>query len=228
MFLAATRFPTALTRPVRKRPRRRWLAYYRWTAKRPPRELLLQALNHIEWEGGPPRRARAVEIGFGAGNDTLELLRRGWNVVAIDAEKDAANFLARRVPPRSRARLTTLVTPMEGLSVPAADFVYASFSLPFCSPDRFPELWTSIRSAVRPGGHFAGQFFGDQDGWNGEREMSFHGRRAVLDLARGWKVELVRETVEEGRSFESTKHWHYFDVIFERPRSSGSRSGVKG
>lgn len=203
------------------------MAYYRWTAKRPPRELLLQALNHIEWEGGPSRRARAVEIGFGAGNDTLELLRRGWNVVAIDAEKDAANFLARRVPPRSRARLTTLVTPMEGLSVPAADFVYASFSLPFCAPDRFPELWKSIRSAVRPGGHFAGQFFGDQDGWKGEREMSFHRRREVLGLARGWKVELLRETVEEGRSFESTKHWHYFDVIFERPRARAARSGVK-
>ena len=154
----------------------------------------------------------------------MELLRRGWRVLAIDREAAAAEFLQGRVPTHLRSRLTTLVAPMEGLELPPADFVHASFSLPFCSPDLFPELWSTIRTAVRPGGHFAGQLFGDQDAWRGDRPMSFHSRRDIAVLTRGWKVEMLRETLEEGRRFAggrrwSPKHWHFFDLILEKPRT---------
>ena len=197
----------------------KWPAYYRWTSKRPPRDLLLQVLNHVDWEGKSRGPRKAVEIGFGAGNDTLELIRRGWHVLAVDAEVSAAEFLARRVPPRGRSRLTTLVAPMEGLRFPRTDLVYASFSLPFCDPDRFPELWTNLRRAVRPGGHIAVVLFGDRDEWRGKRRFSFHSRRQIAGLSRGWNTEMLRETVEEGRSFEGPKHWHFFELILEKPGS---------
>lgn len=195
-----------------------WAAYYRWTATRPPRELLLRTLDHIDWERKSRTRRTAIELGFGAGTDTLELLRRGWLVLAIDGQKDAVNFLARRVPARLRPSLTSLVAQMEGLELPPTDLIYASFSLPFCSPDKFPELWANIRRALRPGGHFAGQLFGDRDEWHGERPMTFFNLREVRALARGYKVELLRETVEDGRSFQGPKHWHFYDVILEKPR----------
>lgn len=198
-------------------PRPRWKAYYRWTSARPPRELLLRTLDHIDWEGRSRRRRSAIELGFGAGTDTLELLRRGWTVLAVDGETDAANFLARRVPPRLRSQLTTLVAPMEGLELPTTDLVYASFSLPFCNPADFPTLWRNIRRALRPGGHFAGQLFGNKDEWAGQRPMNFFDLRAVRSLTRGYRVELLRETVEEGRSFDGLKHWHFYDLILEKP-----------
>lgn len=202
--------------PSRAVTSKRWAGYYRWTSKRPPRELLLQVLNHVEWEGGARRRRTAVEIGFGAGNDTLELLRRGWSVLAIDREEVAARFLERRVPPGLRRSLTTVVAPMEGLEVPSADLVYASFSLPFCQPSRFPALWSSLRRAIRPGGHFAGQLFGEHDQWHGSDQLSFHSAREAKALSRGLRLELFRETVEDGRSFRGPKHWHFFDLILGR------------
>ena len=197
----------------------RWAAYYRWTAKRPPRELLLRTLDHLDWEGKPRRSRTAAELGFGAGNDTLELLRRGWNVVAIDGEPEAAKFLSRRVPPGQRGRLTLQTSPMEGLKVPKVDLVYASYSLPFCTPADFPALWDSIRSSLAPGGHFAGQLFGDRDEWAGQRPMSFHSLRQVRSLTRGYRVELLRETEEDGQAFDGPKHWHFFDLILEKPRA---------
>jgi tellurite methyltransferase len=196
----------------------RWKDYYRWTTGRPPRELLLRTLDHIDWEGRSRRRRRAIDLGFGSGTDTLELLRRGWIVLAIDGQKDAADTLAQRVPPRLRRSLTSLVAPMEEVELPPADLIYASFSLPFCSPDRFPALWRGIRRALRPGGHFAGQLFGDRDEWHGQRSLTFHDPREVRSLTRGYKVELLRETVEDGRSFEGPKHWHFYDLILEKPR----------
>ena len=195
----------------------KWAKYYQGTANRPPRELLLRALEHVDWEG-TPRRKRAVEIGFGAGSDTLELLRRGWEVVAIDREPDAARFLTRRVPARLRPSLTTLVAPMEELAPPKADLIYASYSLPFCSPEAFTHLWAALRKALVPGGHFAGQLFGDRDEWAGNRSMTFHSMRQVRALTKGFRMELLRETEEEGRSLSGPKHWHLFDLVLEKPR----------
>lgn len=197
---------------------RRWAGFYRWTADRPPRELLLRTLDHIAWEGGRRRPRTAIDLGFGAGTDTLALLERGWRVLAVDEQKAAAEFLAKRVPAPQRASLTTLVAPMEGLELPPADLVYASFCLPFCPPEKFPAVWKSIRRSVRPGGRFAGQLFGDRDAWCGKRPMTFHTLSQVRALCRGYEVELIRECEEEGRSYEGPKHWHFYDLILQKPR----------
>ena len=119
---------------------RKWIEYYRTTSKRPPRELITRVLDHIAWERRTPRPRTAIDLGSGAGNESLVLLRQGWSVLAIDQQEAAARFLMERVPTRWRSRLTTLVAPMEGLELPAADLVHASFSLPFCEPDQFPAL----------------------------------------------------------------------------------------
>ncbi|MGI0055627.1 MAG: class I SAM-dependent methyltransferase [Thermoplasmata archaeon] len=202
-----------------RRTSRKWAGYYRWTAARPPRELLLRTLDHIGWEKRRAPKRRAVELGFGAGTDTLELLHRGWQVLAIDREDAAARFLDRRVPTRDRSSLTTLIAPLEGIELPRSDLIYASYSLPFCSPAAFPALWSAIRSALVPGGHFAGQLFGDRDEWVGQRPMTFHRFGQIRRLTRGYKVELCRETVEEGQAYDGPKRWHFFDLILEKMRA---------
>jgi len=194
-----------------------WAGYYRWTLGRPPRELLLRALDHVNWEKKSWRGRTAIDLGCGAGNDTLELLRRGWRVLAIDQQPVALKVLSRRVPSRQRRLLMLQAAPMEGLSLPAADLIYASFSIPFCAPDHFHALWATIQRALVPGGHFAGQLFGNRDEWFGKRPLSFHSIRQVRALTRGYQVELLRETEEEGRSFEGPKHWHYFELVLEKP-----------
>lgn len=195
-----------------------WRAYYRFTSKRPPRDLLVQTLNHLDWEKKSRRGQRAVDLGFGSGTDTLELLRRGWRVLAVDQQASAAQFLARRVPPSHQRALTTLIAPLEGLALPPADLIYASFSLPFCSPAAFPQLWSTIRTALRPGGHFAGQLFGDEDEWCRDGTMTFHSARDVRRLARGFIIDMLRETHDDGMAFNGPKRWHFFDLVLEKRR----------
>ncbi|MGH7493349.1 MAG: hypothetical protein ACREOO_13290 [bacterium] len=55
--------------------------FLRAAADAPPRETLLAALARFEGEESANLRRTAVELGCGAGADSLELLRQGWNVL---------------------------------------------------------------------------------------------------------------------------------------------------
>jgi SAM-dependent methyltransferase len=192
---------------------RDWVGYYDDQGDREPRELLRDALDRFD---RPDRVGRAVDVGCGQGIETMELLRRGWNVVAIDAEPDGM----RRV--RERAgddpRLTTVVSPMQDADIPAADLIHAAFSLPFCPPAAFPGLWERIRGALRPGGRFVGNLFGDRDTWaSTQPDMTFFDPERARALFEDLELEVFREQEEEGDAWGEPKHWHYFDVIAWRP-----------
>ncbi len=63
-----------------------WARYYDATGDE-PRETLLDALERFTAPGV------AVDLGCGTGRDTVELLRRGWKVVAVDSEEEAIRRL---------------------------------------------------------------------------------------------------------------------------------------
>lgn len=192
-----------------------WVGYYDEQGEREPRDVLLQVLSRFEDEG---RAGLAVDLGCGQGFDTAELLRRGWNVVAIDATEEAIERLRRRIPDDHAARLETVVARMEDAEIPPADLVYASFSLPYCSRAVFPRLWDDIRTAIRPGGRFAGELFGDRDTWASiEEDMTFFEIDGARSLFDGMEVEsFVEEENDDEGWGDEIKHWHVFHVIARR------------
>jgi hypothetical protein len=134
--------------------------------------------------------------------------------------------LRERIPDEHADRLRTLVSPMQEPALPPADLVHASFSLPFCPPEAFPDLWGRIRSALRPGGRFVGELFGDRDSWASNPGMTFHDASAARARFDGLELESFVEEEEEGEAFDGPKHWHVFHVIARRPsRTLPRRSG---
>ncbi|HIK40432.1 trans-aconitate 2-methyltransferase, partial [Thermoleptolyngbya sp. M55_K2018_002] len=73
----------------------RWQQYYQAVEGRPPRTTLTRALDSIAQDPNPLPRF-AVDLGCGDGRDTVELLRRGWRVLAIDGEPEAIARLRQR------------------------------------------------------------------------------------------------------------------------------------
>ena len=63
-----------------------WARYYDASGD-DPRKTLLAAVERFAAPG------LAVDLGCGTGRDTVELLRRGWHVVAIDSEEEAISRL---------------------------------------------------------------------------------------------------------------------------------------
>ncbi len=192
----------------------RWADYYAATADRPPRRTLIEAVAGF----APPASPRfAVDLGCGDGRDTIELLQRGWSVLAIDAEGAAIERLQSRADLPEGARLSCLCQRFEDAIWHAADLVNASFSLPLCPPDRFPELWQRIVASLKPGGRFSGQLYGDRDEWAGRPGMTHMDRAAAERLFEGMRIELFEE--EETDSVTprgKPKHWHIFHIVAQR------------
>jgi len=141
----------------------RWVEYYKVAFGRPPRELLRQTVIRFGQADHPSRLA--IDLGCGAGTETVALLSQGWHVLAIDRQPEAIAQVMARVAPEHQARLATQVVSFEHVECPASDFIWAGLSLPFCPPAHFPRLWEKIVASLRAGGRFAGDFFGVRHAW---------------------------------------------------------------
>ena len=185
-----------------------WSDYYRKVENRAPRDLFIQAVELF------PTPGIAIDLGCGGGIETRELLRRGWQVIAIDEEPKAFEFLTSKVPPPQRDRLTTYCSAFADLTFPSADFIWAGLSLPFCAPGLFPGVWEQMTMALRPGGRFAGDLFGVNHAWNSKTDMTFLNMEQVQGYLQSFEIELLTESEEERQTaFEGVQHWHGFAII---------------
>jgi len=194
-----------------------WSKYFDAVAGLPPRETLLNALDRFGCAAG-----FAVDLGCGQGRDSLELLRRGWRVLAIDSHPDAlARLEAGLAHPTSDiphpTSLETRLARFQDTPIPACDLVNASFSIPHCSPAEFAPMWGRITAAIRRGGRFAGQLFGIRDEWAQRPDgitRTYHTREQVEALLEPFEPEFLDEVERPGKTaLGEPKYWHVFHIV---------------
>ncbi|MGF1517368.1 MAG: class I SAM-dependent methyltransferase [Nodosilinea sp.] len=191
----------------------KWMQYYQAVEGRPPRPTLVKALEYHDLAADVLPKF-AVDLGCGDGRDTVELLNRGWRVLAIDGEAEAIARLRQRSD-CARTYLETRVQRFETLTLPPdISLVNASFCLPFCPPEQFPDLWDEIVATLARGGRFCGQLFGDQDSWAIYSDMNHHSRDQVNQLLAPFEVEWLEEENHSGKTaLGEEKHWHIFNIV---------------
>lgn len=200
---------------------RDWPGYFRALAHLGPRETVLKAIAAFDAE---PSAARfAVDVGCGDGRDTAELLRRGWRVLALDASEEGLARLRRRHDLVHADRLEARVAAFESMDLPSCDMVVASFALPFCPPSAFPSVWARVVAAIRPGGRFAGQLFGDGDDWVSLGDRTHHTPEQAAALFAGFDLEHWQEEKRDSSVDPAAhpKRWHVYHIV---ARKKGVRS----
>lgn len=190
-----------------------WASYYQAVSGTPPRDILVAALDAWEAEFPNSKDKIGVDLACGEGRDTVEFLRRGWQVIAIDSEPMALDLLRRRDDLPATGHLETRLGSMEDAAWDKVDMVNASFALPFCPPDRFPELWSRIVGSLSLGGRFSGNFFGPKDAW-ASPDLTIVDRDEVDRLLAPFDIEQFEEIDREGTDAKGLdKHWHLFNVV---------------
>jgi tellurite methyltransferase len=193
-----------------------WAAYYDKLRDRPPRKTLVTALDRFGTAAPPD--ALAVDLGCGDGRDVVEMLRRGWQVVAVDSEPAALQRLVARQLPGAE-RISPIVARMEEVPMPVGlSLVNSSFALPLCEPASFRDLWQRIRDGLPAGGRFSGQWYGTRDSWLGRPGMTFVSREQALALLDGLDLEMFEEEESDGVTPRGkAKHWHIFHIVARKP-----------
>lgn len=189
-----------------------WSGYFDAVLGKGARDTLVAALDSFEEEGFT--NGFAVDLAAGEGRDSLELLARNWRVLATDNHPEAFSYLWARVPENLKPQLTTREENFCDMKLPNCDLVNASFALPFCEPRHFKALWNKIVASIRPGGRFAGQFFGIRDTWASIPNRSHHSREEVLKLLEDFELEVIREEErDDPPELRKPKHWQIFHIV---------------
>jgi tellurite methyltransferase len=192
-----------------------WAAYYDKLRDRPPRKTLLAALDAF---GATPTGALALDLGCGDGRDAIEMLRRGWRVVAVDAEPEALRQLQARPLPAG-SDVTPVIARLEEVPIPLGAFlVNSSFAMPLCDPPAFHALWGRIREGLPSGGRFSGQWYGPRDSWADRPGITFLRRDEAVAMLEGLELEMFEEEEADGVTPRGKpKHWHIFHIVARKP-----------
>ena len=183
--------------------------YYDNTENNPPSKNIVKFINLKTPQG------KAIELGCGAGRDTIYLIKNNWNVLAIDREDVEDRIKSRLGEQEYLERFRFQKQDFENLVLEENDLVVANYSLSFCNKNQFQELWNTIKNSILKNGYFVGNFFGVNDEWNGlKNDMVFLNKEQVMELFEDF--ELLEFEEDEGNRKNGMgvmKHWHLFWVV---------------
>jgi SAM-dependent methyltransferase len=190
-----------------------WTEYYNNHRNSKPTSTLLKGLKYFN-DSKLSLRKKSIDIGCGQGTDVAELLREGWDVLAVDKESEAEKIIIDRFSKFHGKELITQVQKMENIVIPQITLVNASFSLPFCNPNKFSDLWAEITTKLSIGGIFCGQLFGLKDSWASNKNMTFHHRNSLDSLFNNFTIDLLHEENKISKtSSGEEKNWHIFHLV---------------
>lgn len=161
--------------------------------------------------------SNAIELGCGAGRDTIYLIKNGWNVLAIDRE-DVETRIREKLQKNQMNKFKFLKQNFEDIQLEKNNLLVANFSLPFCNKNKFKELWNKIKDSILEKGYFVGNFFGIKDEWkNTKEEMTFLTKEQVIELLENFEIIELKEIEKNAiTGLGKMKHWHIFNVIAKK------------
>ena len=130
--------------------------YYDNTENNPPNQNIKYFINVIK-----PTPSTAIELGCGAGRDTVYLIRNGWNVLAID-KNDVQERITNHLTEEELQRFRFSKQKFEEVELEQTNLIVSNFSLSFCDKDKFKELWKKIQKNKKKDRIFCWQFFGSK------------------------------------------------------------------
>lgn len=155
----------------------------------------------------------AIDLGCGSGNKTVYMIKNGIKVLAIDRQLNQ-DFILNRLSDNEKKMISFKESSFENVELPKTKLLTAFFSIPFCNPNNFDELWTKIYNSIEDNGYFVGQLFGDRDAWNVVESINTFSIDKVKEYLKNYNI-IKLEEIEYDRESDNKK-WHFYDIIAQK------------
>jgi len=104
----------------------------------------------------PPQNA--IDIGCGAGRDTIALLKNNWEVLSIDKE-NTESIIREGLSAKELEKFHFQNCFFGEMNLPKVNLVVANFSLPFSKKEYFNLIWKKIKDSILDERIFCRKFF---------------------------------------------------------------------
>lgn len=155
----------------------------------------------------------AIDLGCGSGNETVYMVKNGIKVLAIDRQLNQ-DFILNRLSDSEKQLISFKESSFEDVELPKTKLLTAFFSIPFCNPNNFDELWTKIYNSIEDNCYFVGQLFGDRDAWNVVESVNTFSIDKVKEYLKNYNI-IKLEEIEYVRESDNKK-WHFYDIIAQK------------
>lgn len=104
------------------------------------------------------KNGNAIDLGCGAGRDTIFLIKNNWNVTAIDKE-DTKNIIEASLNEEELKKFKFICQNFENIQLEKNDLIISNFSIPFCNKNYFNDFWNKIVNSLNNGRILCRKFF---------------------------------------------------------------------
>lgn len=104
------------------------------------------------------KTGKAIDLGCGAGRDTIFLIKNNWNVTAIDRE-DTQNIIEANLNTEDLKKFKFMFQNFENINLYKSDLIVSNFSIPFCNKNYFNDFWNKIVNSINNGRILCWKFF---------------------------------------------------------------------
>lgn len=154
----------------------------------------------------------AIDIGCGAGNDTIHLLNNGFKVTAIDNESQVKELFQNRI--EDDKNLEIIIDDFSKVQLHKADLIFANFSLFFVKKD-FNLFLENVIKSINKKGFFVGNFLGPEDDW--KKSKAIVEKEELLNYFSDFKIMYFsEEKYYKDTITKKNKFWHVYTIMAQR------------
>ena len=185
--------------------------YYQNSIKRDKPSRLLADFFRLKLDKNLKEK-NAVDLGCGAGNDSMLLLEKGFKVTAIDSEPQVNEILLKRA--KNTQNLNVIIEDFSKVKLQKSDLINANFSLFFVKKD-FELFIKNVLDNINKNGYFVGNFLGKEDDW--KKSKTTVEKDELLNYFSKFKILYFSEEKYYKDSLtKKNKFWHVYNIIAKK------------